>query len=621
MGGIAGYHLTILSLISSQSLNSKPTLDDIRYIKPEGLYLGESTPLVKEITEKGVDYLNSIAEIYPVGGAGDRLNLIDDSSSTPLPAAILPFLGRTLLEGLIRDLQAREYLYFKLHKCQIRTPIAMMTSTEKNNHAHILDICQRLNWFGRSSELFHFFIQPLVPVVTEEGNWSLSSTLTLNLKPGGHGVIWKLAEEQGVFTWFHELGIHQALVRQINNPLAGIDNSILGLIGMGCKKKKSFGFLSCERLLNSAEGTNVLIETYHPDFFEYRLTNIEYTDFTLRGIGEESAEKGSLFSIYPANTNILFVDIPSVQEALRSCPIPGQLINMKTKVPFIDSQGKISQIGGGRLESTMQNIADYLIDRFPKQLPKEKLETELQTFIVFNDRHKTISCTKKTYKKNESPLSTPENAYYDLLLNNQRLLFSCQFEVPEEQTFEEQLHNGPICLFLFHPALGPLYSIIQQKIKFGKMYKDSELQIELAEVHLEQIDIEGSLVIESATPLGKFNLEGILQYGQEPRCRLQNIKIKNEGIDFQQTEQFWKNNIVRKECLHIILHEGSEFFAEHITICGNHKFEVPANHRLTLKPSSDSPWIEELTPIQKSSWEWIYQINPNNEILLKFISS
>lgn len=48
-----------------------------------------------------------MGEIYPLGGAGDRLGLVDERSGECLPVAMLPYCGRTLLEGLIRDLQAR----------------------------------------------------------------------------------------------------------------------------------------------------------------------------------------------------------------------------------------------------------------------------------------------------------------------------------------------------------------------------------------------------------------------------------------------------------------------------------------------------------------------------------
>jgi len=50
-----------------------------------------------------------MAEIYPLGGAGDRLGLVDEETGECLPVAMLPYCGRTLLEGLIRDLQVTCY--------------------------------------------------------------------------------------------------------------------------------------------------------------------------------------------------------------------------------------------------------------------------------------------------------------------------------------------------------------------------------------------------------------------------------------------------------------------------------------------------------------------------------
>lgn len=49
-----------------------------------------------------------MGEIYPLGGSADRLGLVDSNSGESLPAAMLPYCGRTLLEGLIRDLQVIE---------------------------------------------------------------------------------------------------------------------------------------------------------------------------------------------------------------------------------------------------------------------------------------------------------------------------------------------------------------------------------------------------------------------------------------------------------------------------------------------------------------------------------
>lgn len=49
--------------------------------------------------------LPNLGEIYPLGGSADRLGLVDLETGECLPAAMLPYCGRTLLEGLIRDLQ------------------------------------------------------------------------------------------------------------------------------------------------------------------------------------------------------------------------------------------------------------------------------------------------------------------------------------------------------------------------------------------------------------------------------------------------------------------------------------------------------------------------------------
>lgn len=86
---------------------------------------------------QGLAAMPQLAEIYPVGGAGDRLGLVDAATGESLPAAVLPYGGRSMLEGLIRDLQAREYLYYKLHGQQLMTPVAVMTSDAKGNHRRI----------------------------------------------------------------------------------------------------------------------------------------------------------------------------------------------------------------------------------------------------------------------------------------------------------------------------------------------------------------------------------------------------------------------------------------------------------------------------------------------------
>ena len=92
-GGIIGYHLSVIKLIVSQQKAGSEVLDNTCYIHPEGLYIGEDSPEVLQAVRWGIESVPRMGVIYPLGGAGDRLNLIDEATGAPLPAALLPSLG------------------------------------------------------------------------------------------------------------------------------------------------------------------------------------------------------------------------------------------------------------------------------------------------------------------------------------------------------------------------------------------------------------------------------------------------------------------------------------------------------------------------------------------------
>lgn len=55
-----------------------------------------------------------------------------------------------------------------------------------------------------------------MPVVAaEDGKWMVTRSLFPVCKPGGHGAIWKLAHDKGVFKWFYHHGRKGATVRQV----------------------------------------------------------------------------------------------------------------------------------------------------------------------------------------------------------------------------------------------------------------------------------------------------------------------------------------------------------------------------------------------------------------------
>ena len=247
----------------------------------------------------------------------------DDVTGEPLPSALLPYCGRPLRETLLRDLEGREYVHYKVFGEQHATPVAIMTSDAKGNHTRVEALCEANASFNRGAPSFRLFRQPMVPMVREgDGRWLVPEAFSPLMKPGGHGVVWKLMLDNGIFDWLRASGRKAALLRQISNPLAGTDGTLLALAGSGLQGGDAFGFASRARRVGASEGCNVLLENPLPEGgYSYSVSNVEYTEFEKLGIEdqEESSLPGAASgkSCYPANTNILYLGLDALEAKVR----------------------------------------------------------------------------------------------------------------------------------------------------------------------------------------------------------------------------------------------------------------------------------------------------------------
>lgn len=637
IGGIIGYQIMVLELLSPPKIETQDdwsphlykslAIEFLKFHVPSGHNLVDDAEYASQAALWGIEGLPELGEIYPLGGAGDRLGLVDSKTGECLPAAMLPYCGRTLLEGLIRDIQAREFLYFKLYGKQCITPVAIMTSSVKNNHDHIKALCERFGWFGRGQHNFHLFEQPLVPVVAaEDGQWMIKGPLSPLCKPGGHGAIWKLAFDKGVFQWFYNLGRKGATVRQVSNVVAATDLTLLALSGIGLHHKKKLGFASCLRNSGATEGVNVLLEKQMLNGkWAYGLTCIEYTEFEKFGITDAPISLGSLQAGFPANTNVLYVDLQSAEEVGSSqsanC-LPGMVLNLKKPVSYVDHLGIHHSISGGRLECTMQNIADNFLNTYTSRC-NEGIESALDTFIVYNERKKVTSSAKRKRKRTDKSLhQTPDGALLDVIRNSSDLLSHCDIEIPLIEDNNKYFNSGPPFIILLHPALGPLWEVTRQKFSGGSISSGSELQIEVAEFLWKDVQLDGSLIVVAENVMGSAKEDGnskpILHYGHRcGRCKLQNIKVINEGINWTSSDNvYWKHDVRRFETLKIILRGNAEFEATDVVLQGNHVFEVPDGYRMCIT-SDASGFAVKLDPIREEfrdtgSWFWEYKIKGTN---------
>ncbi len=607
VGGVIGYQKIALDLLCQHENENEPHQVSEKFYPPHGIDLRNSSKQRDEIVACGILAQDQMAEIYPVGGAADRLNLHDENTNLDLPAAKLEFLGRSLLEGLILDLQAREYLHYKVTTNQVVTPLALMTSKEKNNDVHIKAIFEENNFFGRDPSSVKFFSQPLVPTFTEDGKWCLKDSENLLCKPGGHGVIWKLAENEGVLNWILKEGKKKALIRQINNPVAGTDLGLLALSGYGVRSDKCFGFASCLRRVLTSEGINILKEKKTDQGYKIVLSNIEYCDFKKFNIEDVPGSLDSRYSAFPSNTNILFADIRSTQEAIQNCPFPGMLVNFKKMDHF--ENGQMVHNGVARVELLMQNIADGFEKIFDQSFEKDP-HPDTRAFMTFNERRKTISPTKKQFVPGSGLVETAWGCFYDYLTNIWDLFVNyCDFDMPELGSEQDLLSGSLSFMVKYHPALGPLYSVIAKKLNKGSMKKGSELQLNIAEVEINNLDLDGSLCIHADQVMGHLE-EGRLVYSDKVgMCKLKNVQVKNLGINANKETVFWKNNLDRKQCLNIHLKGQSLFVAE--DVCFENDLEITVENGTYIKAFMKDGKLSFEQGVLTKPLLWNYSIQKN----------
>lgn len=653
IGGIAGYQMTALSIMLETCAGEEADGrgNAVEMLVPDGLDIRSEE--AKASILEGIKAMDRIAEIYPLGGAGDRLGLQCEQTGDSLPTAVLPYCGRSLLEHLVRDVQGREYLHYRLfgghnaldgglHGGQSlprrRTPIAVMTSMAKGNHNRVMQLFQANNWFGRGSESFKMFQQPMVPMVkADDGRWALGGPCEVVMKPGGHGVIWKLMLDNGVFDWLRAHNAQSAIVRQISNPMAGQDSTLLALTGAGVLGDKAFGFASCERVVGAAEGMNVMIrETDATGNTTCRISNVEYTEFTKHGI-EDKAVNGSNHSLFPANTNVLYLGLEhvkrkveqSVREGTTDAILPGMILNLNKSIGHVNVETGFEDCApAGRLECTMQNLADcfkvdasVLDDTHATNNGRNRgLSHALETFLVYGPRSKVTSSAKR--KRTPGSLKihqTPDGSFYDLQKNAKAMLEGCGMSVPDVGSVAEYLDRGPGFICLFHPALGPLWDVVAQKIIGGRLHTGAEIQLEIAEASLTNVDVDGSLLIISDAVMGVPSDDGTLEYSSDTCARiiLEDVTVQNAGIDYENPHNvFWRHRVMRQETCRIELLGRSEFDAAGVILRGNQNFIVPDGHRMTVRATEDEDRLDiTVEPLDVvPTWSYDYRLATENGV-------
>jgi hypothetical protein len=175
-------------------------------------------------------------------------------------------------------------------------------------------------------------------------------------------------------------------------------------------------------------------------------------------------------------------------------------------------------------------------------------------------------------------------------------------------------------IFLHHPALGPLWDVIAQKIRGGALLQGSELILEVAEARLLDVTVDGSLLVHADNIIGHQDASlayssdgsngssngsngGYSSWRANPvnggsggsngkgsgndskgsgssaqlmyschngRVHMMNVAVQNVGIDWHHPGNvYWQHKVQRHEACSIILRGRSEFEAYDCKIRGD----------------------------------------------------
>jgi hypothetical protein len=184
-----------------------------------------------------------------------------------------------------------------------------------------------------------------------------------------------------------------------------------------------------------------------------------------------------------------------------------------------------------------------------------------------------------------------------------------------------------------------LIPVLPVQIVGGSLAVGSELQLEIAELCMRHVSIEGSLVIRAENVMGETAVrrtsgsirERILTFGQRTaRCRLENVTVRNLGIDWScLANVYWQNRLQRDEMLEVVLHGDAELDARDVVLEGAGVIEVPAGHRLRITRApggGPTDHVRELEVLQRGvggeavpSWQWQYDLEEDGKVQLTLV--
>lgn len=491
-GGLSTYRENARRLLEASKRGDNP-FDGYKVSVPEGIQLDVESLTFAEKEKIGFENIEKMGVILVAGGLGERLGY--DGIKVGIPLDLVT--GDVYLQKYVKEILALQRKAERRLGRKVRIPFAIMTSDD--THDRTVALLEANGHFGMEEGQITLMKSGTVPAIqNNDGDFVLEKdeqgrdTYKLLSKPHGHGDVHMMMHKHGVAKRWLESGITHSLFIQDTN--GQVFRAALAGLGVSLENDFDFNFLTVSRKAGEKAGA---IAQLTKDG-QTKVGNVEYNQLSAVLEGGDVADPDTGDSPYPGNTNVFIVKNEVYDRALdETSGVLGEFVN-----PKYADQEKTKFLSPTRLETMMQDIAFY----FGGMGARVGFTNILDKFYVFSPvkNNPKDGAANAAKGNNADSMATGEASYYrggrlmlriagmDVRVNpslgsDGKPLLRMSRGVPYDDGAKVSLS----------PDFASTTFEVASKVHGGRISDDSTLVVEGENVVLDNLDLDGSLIIRA----------------------------------------------------------------------------------------------------------------------------
>eukprot|EP00752_Nemacystus_decipiens_P003634 g3349.t1 len=492
-GGLSAYVTKARQLLKEASEGLNP-FEGFTPKLADGESLAFGTEEFDKMEAAGLEAAAKTAFVLVAGGLGERLGY--DGIKLALPVEVST--RQLYLELYCKHILALQEKCRKLPGApsDLTLPLVIMTSDDTD--AKTRELVEKEGRYGMAEGQIIIVMQDKVPALGDSSAslvLSSDNPFSLETKPHGHGDVHHLLLREGVAERLKEKGFEWLFFFQDTNAL--VLNSLLPALGVSSTKGYHMNSICVPRKAKEAAGA---ITALTKDDGSSLIINVEYNqlDPILRAtVSPEGDVNDPLtgLSPFPGNTNNLVFMLEPYLKVLK-----GE--DEGVVVEFVNPKYK----AGSRTEFKKPTRLECMMQDFPKLMSKELGDSAKIGFTSF-DKWLTFSPAKNDLESAAAAAadgvppgtaSSAESEFYAQAARRLQVAAGCEMGEPEAVEFAGvPLAVGP--RVVLQPSFATTTKDIREKTGPGvKVSSRSTLVLEGEGLHLEDLELDGALVIKAA---------------------------------------------------------------------------------------------------------------------------